>query len=120
MIHPRHFYYLLDKMRNVIECRAPEELELLLRDPDRKIVKQEEIDGMFVSTVFLGIDHYFGDNKDHPPVVFETMVFDRNSETPNAEIYRDRYCTWEEAEEGHREAVRFVKEGCVHEDEAVD
>jgi len=118
MIHPRHFYYILDKMKNVVECSV-EEVEFLLKDKDKKIVRQEEIGDKFVSTIFLGIDHYMGPNKDHPPVVFETMVFDR-SESQKGDIYQERYCTWKEAEEGHARAVQWVKEGCLDEDASID
>jgi hypothetical protein len=46
-----------------------------------------------VSTVWLGLDHSFGDG---PPLIFETLGPDDDME---------RYSTLEEAEEGHR---RFV------------
>lgn len=46
-----------------------------------------------VSTVFLGLDHRFGEG---PPLVFETMVFGGPLDQDV-----DRYTTWEEAEAGH-------------------
>lgn len=51
-----------------------------------------------VSTVFLGLDHGFGDG---PPLLFETMVF-VGDDTPDM----DRYSTKEEAIEGH---FKFVE-----------
>lgn len=71
-----------------------------LGDPKKKIVKQEELpNGKFVSTVWLGLDHQFGDG---PPLIFETMVFspDRNDED------MERYTTEEEALKGHEEMVK--------------
>lgn len=53
-----------------------------------------------VSTVFLGIDHGFGRTKE--PILFETMIFGIQQE------YQTRYYTYEEAEEGHYEALRFL------------
>ena len=50
--------------------------------------------GITVSTVFLGLDHQWGDG---PPLLFETMVFGGEF---NGEM--DRYSTWEEAEIGHK------------------
>jgi hypothetical protein len=38
-----------------------------------RIGKQEDVAHFWVSTVFLGLDHSFGDGA---PLVFETMVFD--------------------------------------------
>lgn len=39
--------------------------------PER-IVKRERIEDCDVSTVFLGLDHQYGDG---PPILWETMVF---------------------------------------------
>jgi len=51
-----------------------------------------------VSTVFLGLDHGFG-NCDQP-IVFETMVFGGNNDGAC-----QRYSTWAEAEAGHAAIV---------------
>lgn len=56
-------------------------------------VAQTYIRDIYISTVFLGFDHGFGDG---PPVLFETMVFGGSLDQE-----MDRYCTWEEAEAGH-------------------
>lgn len=55
-----------------------------------------------ISTVFLGIDHGFGDNKE--PVLFETMVFGGELDG-----YQDRCSTWEAAEKMHELACEKVK-----------
>jgi len=52
--------------------------------------------GDHVSTVWLGLDHSFGG--DGPPLIFETMIFDRRGES----ISCDRYATEVEALAGHR------------------
>ncbi len=66
---------------------------------DRVVKKTKVSRSVNVSTVFLGIDHNFGNLGN--PVLFETMVFggDRDSECR-------RYCTWDEAVVGHDEIVR--------------
>jgi hypothetical protein len=56
--------------------------------------------GARISTVFLGLDHSFGEPG--APVLFETMVFD---ESPLADE-QERYRTWEEAEKGHALMVK--------------
>jgi len=72
-----------------------------------RIVKQETVwiwfFPKFVSTVFLGIDHNLF--SEEVPILFETMVFDNagNDELTN------RYATWEEAQKGHQEIVRYLK-----------
>lgn len=50
-----------------------------------------------VSTVFLSLDHNWGDG---PPILFETMIFGGEHDG-----YQERYRTWEEAEEGHEIAL---------------
>ena len=58
-------------------------------------------DAIRVSTVFLGLDHNFG--WDGPPVLFETMVFGGEHDRE-----QERYCTWDEAEAGHKRYVELV------------
>lgn len=64
-------------------------------------VADETIDGVRVSTVFLGLDHSFGEGK---PILFETMIFGGEHDQ-----YQDRCSTWKEAEEMHKKAVALVK-----------
>lgn len=67
-------------------------------------VADEEVNDCRISTVWLGTDHNYWDG---PPLVLETMVFKDHSD-----IYCERYTTWAEAEEGHKRAVQWVKNGC--------
>lgn len=57
--------------------------------------------GTRVSTVFLGMDHGWGDGE---PVLFETMIFDGPHDG-----YMERYYTWDEAIQGHQRAVKLAK-----------
>jgi hypothetical protein len=57
--------------------------------------------GVEVSTVFLGLDHSFGDG---PPVLFETMVFD---DYGGGDAWR--WSTWDEAVAGHEAAVSIFR-----------
>ena len=59
--------------------------------------------GVHVSTVFLSLNHAFGQG---PPVLFETMIFGGPHDD-----YQERYTTVEEAREGHRRAVELAKGG---------
>ena len=56
-----------------------------------------------VSTVFLGINHNFGDGV---PLLFETIVFDGQHDGE-----MKRYSTWQEAEDGHKTILTKIKEG---------
>lgn len=67
-----------------------------------RVIKQETLpNGKWVSTVFLGLDHSFGQGK---PLLFETMVFKTKDNLD--EIDGTRYSTWEEAEKGHKRMVK--------------
>jgi hypothetical protein len=55
---------------------------------------------ILVSTVFLGVCHGMVDDK---PILFETMIL-----TATSSRIHDRYCTWDEAEAGHKAACAVV------------
>ena len=59
-----------------------------------RIVAQEVIGTAEISTVFLGLDHRFGEG---PPILFETMVFGGPLDQE-----QERCSTWEEAEAMHK------------------
>ncbi len=67
--------------------------------------------GVHVSTVFLGLDHNYGDNygdrsaPGYQPILFETMIFGGVHND-----YQTRYATWMEAEVGHDKAVQLALE----------
>ena len=89
--------YKLDGHK-VVRCENLLEWAHWFETADRcvKLTVQGDV---WVSTVFLGLDHGWGEG---PPVVFETMVFNPGSSD------MERYCTWEEAEEGHDRMVMQV------------
>ena len=53
-----------------------------------------------VSTVFLGVDHSFGDGA---PLLYETMIFGGEHDQ-----YQDRCSTYEQAEEMHKKACALA------------
>jgi hypothetical protein len=69
-----------------------------------KHVAHDEIGGVRVSTVFLGLDHSW--LSDGPPLIFETMIFGG----PHSD-HQTRASTWDEAERQHAEAVAMVRSG---------
>ena len=71
-------------------------------DADRVIARLKVAEGVEVSTVFLGLDHSFGE--DGPPLLYETMVFGGKLDQE-----LERYATLEEAQHGHDRMVTRVK-----------
>jgi hypothetical protein len=54
-----------------------------------------------ISTVFFAVDDGSGGGR---PLLFETMIFGGP-----LDFHRQRYSTWEEAEEGHKAMVAKVR-----------
>lgn len=101
-IHGRPMYWRLDGHQPVPATR--EQFGAQFERPEVRRVAYDEIGEANVSTVFLGLDHNYGDG---PPLLFETMVFGLPGETE----YQWRYATWDEAVAGHERAVVAVREG---------
>ena len=80
---------------------TPVETDLVELTPhEKRQVGFDKVGGVEIRTVFLSIDHSFGDG---PPVVFETTIFGGKHDE-----YHKRYCTWTEAKAGHKKAVAMV------------
>ena len=73
----------------------------LCKSPKRILKQDFFCPRIKVSTVWLGLDHNFGGGK---PLIFETIIFFNHK---TMEMFR--YSTREEAESGHQEAVKMVK-----------
>jgi hypothetical protein len=100
-------FYKLDENKNAIPCSSKEwgDQREIMRRTKTKHVNDEMVDGKRVSTVWLGLNHAIDEKA--TPLIFETLVFEGKDE-----IYCERYSIWEEAEEGHKRAVEWVKNGC--------
>jgi hypothetical protein len=61
-----------------------------------------------VSTVWMGLDHAFGDG---PPLIFESMAFQKTGKPFRDELDCERYSTEAEARAGHEAMVRRLREG---------
>lgn len=104
--------YRLDENKNAIPCSVEEwgaqREEMSINNT--KHVAEETIDDIWISTVWLGLDQRWLYNG--APLIYETMVFDKQHD----EIYCSRSSTWQQAEESHKVAVEWVKNGCKDED----
>lgn len=90
-----------------VEAGMMEWAEWFESAPNRRVAVTEGGD-YTISTVFLGVDHRFvGDG---PPLLFETMVFDKDG---GGDTYR--YSTWDEAEAGHAAVVEEWREKAARE-----
>jgi hypothetical protein len=88
-------YY--DKTGNPISI---DEWSVIFKDMEYKRVRLSKGNGSTVSTVWLGLDHSYGDE---PLKIFETLV---QSGPLADEMWR--YSTLEEAIEGHEHVVRLI------------
>lgn len=108
-------YYLAEDGKTPIPAKDIEEWCQKFRDDMRMVkrhvqengvwreaVRYDCGDGAWVSTVFLGIDHAFGDG---PPVLWETMIFGG----PHND-YQERYTSYEDALAGHERALKLAQE----------
>lgn len=99
-------YYLLDEQHNPVPCSQLEWAKWF-SETDRHVA-ETHTNLHYISTIFLGLDHGF--LADQPPVLYETMVFDRDGGAVSdgeLDIMR-RYCTWDEAFRGHEEVSALV------------
>jgi hypothetical protein len=94
--------YILDG-RMAVEC--PDLMKwadwLAKNEDQRRVAWTEVAPGVTVSTVFLGLDHQWGNG---PPMLFETMAF---TDYGGEECWR--YPTWDDAEVGHHAVVRSLQ-----------
>jgi len=75
----------------------------LFEDHERRRVARTEIaDDVHVSTVWLGLNHQWGDG---PPLIYETMIF---GGPHDSEMWR--YPSWEAALAGHDQAVALARD----------
>jgi hypothetical protein len=72
-------------------------------EASRRVAYDEIADGVYVSTIFLGLDHRMSFKHQGPPIVFETLV--------STDYLREetRYCTWDEALAGHQAIVAALR-----------
>lgn len=64
----------------------------------------DKVGGVRVSTVFLGLDHSFG--QDGPPLLYETMVFGGKLDQE-----QERYSTRDDALAGHSRILARIRAG---------
>jgi hypothetical protein len=98
-------FYILDG-KKVIPLKVGEILRNKdwLENYDNRIIAIDYINDYKVSTIFLAYDMGFKNEK----LLFETMIFSPEGDV--IENYQKRYSTYEQAEEGHQEAIKWLKD----------
>lgn len=102
MTWERPIHYILTDHHIAVPCDLMTWARMF-ENPANRIVARTLVGPVLVSTVFLGLDHSFGDGD---PVLFETMVFDAEAD----DNWMCRYCTWEEAVRGHETTVKTTED----------
>ena len=93
-------FYIL-KGKKVIPVKDVLEWAKFYEDFDNRKVANNEKNGVRVSTVFLGLNHSFLENR--LPLIFETMIFGGEHDQ-----YQDRCSTWKQAEAMHKKACKLA------------
>lgn len=92
-------YYILDRNRLAVPCDLMTWARMIERRDGDRVIAQEYIGECYwVSTVFLGVNHNFGEGD---PLLFETMIFDLD----RSDVWMERCGTWDEALDMHERAV---------------
>lgn len=94
----RHYVFIDKKIRQVSWLEWAKWFEEV---GNRRVAKTNLSNGICISTVFLGLDHQFGQG---PPILFETMVF-----RGQFDGWRWRYCTYKESIIGHKRVVKNMR-----------
>ena len=96
-------YYLLDENKEPYPATLNQYM-ILFDNIDMKVTAYDEIDGVRISTVFLGMDHSFSHEPGHIPVLWETMIFGGEHDD-----YQKRYTSHHDALEWHQRALELIK-----------
>lgn len=103
-LFPKDNYFILDEAKRVV-CV---EMMVWARwfETAERHVKLTVTEDHTISTIFLGLNHQWGKG---PPLVFETMIFNKEDGKPSdLDTWQYRYSSWDDAEHGHKAAVRRV------------
>lgn len=93
--------YILDG-KTPVRCDDLATWAKWLGKAERHVAKSGDPDKVWVSTVFLGLDHnYFGAGGQ--PILFETMIFGGEHDQ-----HQTRCSTWTEAEKMHKNACALA------------
>lgn len=96
-------YYILNESGQPVLTGNLDKWAAWFQNTETRRIAFDEIEGVQVSTVFLGLDHSFSD--EGPPVLWETMVFGGPMDEHQERCAGSR----EQAEAMHADVVQRVK-----------
>jgi hypothetical protein len=101
-------HFILDSDRRVVAATLMQWARWLQSAGEARVVGRTVVGHFEVSTVFLGLDHRMVETMDAgPPVLWETMVFDKGSRA----AHDCQRCAgeWADAEAQHERVVAAVR-----------
>jgi hypothetical protein len=96
-----NYYILNDKGEPIHVTDVMEWARWFGQGSEQRIVAQNKLGSVMISTVFLGLDHSF--TSSGPPLLYETMIFGGEHDG-----YQTRCSTYEQAVEMHKVALAKV------------
>lgn len=101
------FTYFLTENHEAIPCKPSKwsaQFKQMTRD-HKRLVAENHDRGYHISTVWVGVDSSFGIINGKPPLILETIIFEP---IEGDIIYQKRYSTWKEAQDGHKNAMKWL------------
>jgi hypothetical protein len=95
------FYYKLQGHK-AVPCKDVLEWSRWYEKADRHVA-ETFVGKTRISTIFLGLNHSFHEDDDHP-LLFESMIYGGPADQEQL-----RYCFWEDAEAGHQLLVEYAR-----------
>lgn len=95
-----HFYRLVEQ--KPVRCTLAEYAQVM-QDETQRVLAQDQIGDLHISTIFTGIDRNFGRGA---PVLFETVVFG----LPDELHPQWHHSSWDEAMDHHRQLAASISE----------
>lgn len=98
-------YILKDKI--AYPCDSLQEWAEFMECGERRVA-ETSIENVWVSTIFLGLNHNFGGGE---PLLFETMVFMREEGALSSNDFEPMFRTsnWGDAEQAHKKMVERME-----------
>jgi hypothetical protein len=112
------FHWILNESGEVIPASLMEWAMWFEKNPQR-VIQQDYIEDHKVSTIFEGLDIYYGLHDSRRPIVFETMIFgppeqtvwfDGTKRMMRPSLWQERDCTLKEALKRHQEGIEWLKD----------
>ena len=94
-------HYILDDLGHAQPCPDLLRWGRFMEQPNARTLGDTDVDGVRVSTVFLGLDHNYSGKG--PPVLWETMIFGGEHDG-----WQWRYTSREDAEVGHQAVIWWL------------